>query len=173
MANPQTALSALLQSLFSPDELRRFLVETDDTLAASPPPPDQALALLRRHGLVDDAFFDRLVREKPSREEEIRKFQEAWEAAEVAAKKTLKTLRDAGLMLLIVLGLLGLVAGFWLAMVGGTEKAIQDGVAAQKTLLVAPDAGPAAAAPSPAGTGTEKAGSSTSTSSPPVRGPKE
>lgn len=80
---PFVTLAELLVALFSTSELRRFvatLPQGQEILnsVAGQGAADYAFeiaAALARHGLVDDALFDRLVSERPSRERDIQATQ--------------------------------------------------------------------------------------------------
>ena len=83
-------LNELLLSLFSADELRRFLclnlgTEGRELVQALPGQTASAATIvyeavqaLERRGLIGDEFFDALVAERPRREGDIRRVQEGF-----------------------------------------------------------------------------------------------
>lgn len=84
---PDRALHELFLNMFSADELRRFLRyrEGGDALLAELPTrgsyaelAEQAVEQADRRGLVDDAFFDALVAERPRRKAEIDAVRALW-----------------------------------------------------------------------------------------------
>ncbi len=84
----ERALEALLQSLFIDREFRRFLgrfPQADELLSSLPSTPaslavliENAIAMLKRHGLVDHEFFAALVGERPRRREDIEAVALLW-----------------------------------------------------------------------------------------------
>ena len=86
--NAQRELADLLRSLFSADELRRFLryLPGGDRLVAELPALGASLAiltqdavdLLKRQGLIDAALFEGLKAERPRRALEIEQVARAW-----------------------------------------------------------------------------------------------
>lgn len=88
MANrtPQAQLSELLLSLFSADELRRFVryLPDGDTLMGSLPGANasasqtaqETVYTLERHGLINHDLFDRLAAERPRRAHEINELRQ-------------------------------------------------------------------------------------------------
>ena len=91
---PQAELEKLLRALFSPDELTRWLRAHPDTQeiadlvapGAAVNVVFDAVQALDRRGLVDAAFFDRLVAERKRREADIRAVQAAWSAEAPATR---------------------------------------------------------------------------------------
>ncbi len=86
-ADARAALGQLFLSLFSSDELRRFLhYRYGRELAADLPGPeapfalvvDAALSALERRGLVDRDLFNALTRERPRRSPELRQVAALW-----------------------------------------------------------------------------------------------
>ncbi|MBZ5708830.1 protein kinase domain-containing protein [Nannocystis pusilla] len=86
---PRTGvLRELLVSLFDPAELRCFLGECPEGAALRAGLPgesaslmmlaDAAVKLLERHGLLDDAFFARLLAERPHRRDDITRVRSQW-----------------------------------------------------------------------------------------------
>ncbi|MFY0535780.1 hypothetical protein [Nannocystis pusilla] len=77
--NPMRALFSLLMSLFSIDEMRRWIAsrferEVLSSLPDRAPPESFALEFihtLQRHGLIDEQFFALLRADRPSRKPEI------------------------------------------------------------------------------------------------------
>ncbi len=92
MPTPQSQLHDLLLSLFSADELRRWirhdaaLVEIASSLPGSTASAahvvDDAIAAMRSRGLIDAAFFTRLQAEFPRRSPDIAPVARAWTSAE-------------------------------------------------------------------------------------------
>lgn len=107
MANrtPQAQLSELLLSLFSADELRRFvryLPDGDALVGALPGANASASQLavetvfaLDRHGLITHEFFDRLVEERPRRASEIKALRNQFAHASDPLPSPLKPTSEA------------------------------------------------------------------------------
>jgi len=86
--NKDRALDALLQSLFTDRELRRFLgrfPQANELLSDLPSAPaplgvliESTIAMLKRHGLIDPEFFAALVEERPRRREDIEAVASKW-----------------------------------------------------------------------------------------------
>jgi hypothetical protein len=81
--SPRTALSALLRSLFEAEELRHFIQSGPngdnlvDLLPGRTAEPaslaNEIITVLLKHGLLDAAFFGRLLEARPQREPDIHK----------------------------------------------------------------------------------------------------
>lgn len=101
-ATAEQQLFRLLQSIFQPGELRRFLRHRSDYAVLCNELPgeeaslntvaDAAIQALGRHGLITRRLFDALVEERPYRRDEIESVASIWDA--LAAQKEERGARE-------------------------------------------------------------------------------
>lgn len=174
---PSPSVERLLAELFTPAELRRWLRRRDaesdrlvDALPSEPVEPaelaHQATRALFRFGMVNAAFWDDLVRERPLQAAQIRAAQAAWGAEQVARWPRLMAAAVAVALAIAALWFLGR-APFDMAIQHAEPTAAVDGglpsaVPSEQSLL----ATPAALYPKPTPESEAQADGNTNTKTP-------
>lgn len=99
--DPRLALHQLLLSLFSADELRRFIryMPGGESVISQLPGPgaspaslaDSAVEVLERHGLVTPEFFQHALAERPRRAADIHAVAQLWQAPRATSARLVGT----------------------------------------------------------------------------------
>lgn len=127
---PEEALAGLLDALFDDSELRRWLYhgpqgeEISQALSIAPATRaalnDEAVLALKRRGLIDQAFWDRLRGARPLQEAEIAAVEASWAGR---ASKSKHQIRVSWRAALVGGGVLALGAVLWLGFVSEVTAA--------------------------------------------------